>query len=164
MANLRASRLHAKCWPSGERKNFLSLRKSSNDLGFVNSSHDFDWSIQPAGRSSHFPAIRQRLWGDPDHLPLSLFVWHLNNSSHVPFNTLRWIWLTGKNLLEYFHDIANVLLCVLAIGHHIVCGVLGRLEQVPLFRKKKAVELALKTRYSAKKNHWQCYQPIQVKF
>ena len=81
-----------------------------------------------------------------------LFSFDTWTTAHMsPLILYRWIWLTGKNLLVDFHDIANVLLCVLTIGHHIVCGVLGRLEQVPLFRKKKAVELALKTRYSAKK-------------
>ena len=47
MANLRASLLHAKCCPSGERKNFLSLRKSF--VVFVVIITWF-WSLDPTCR------------------------------------------------------------------------------------------------------------------
>ena len=46
------------------------------------------------------------------------------------------------DLLVDSEDVANVLLCVLAVGHHVVGGVLSRLEHVPLLRQQEAIELA----------------------
>ena len=46
------------------------------------------------------------------------------------------------DLLVYLEDVPNVLWCVLAVGHHVVGGVLGRLEHVPLLRQQETVELA----------------------
>ena len=54
--------------------------------------------------------------------------------------SLRYIRL--YDLLIDFEDVPNVLLRVLAVGHHVVGGVLGRLEHVPLLREQETVELA----------------------
>ena len=46
------------------------------------------------------------------------------------------------DLLVDLEDVPNVLWCVLAVGHHVVGGMLGGLEHVPLLREQEAIELA----------------------
>ena len=46
------------------------------------------------------------------------------------------------DLLVDLEDVPNVLRCILAVGHHVVGGVLGGLEHVPLLREQEAIELA----------------------
>ena len=46
------------------------------------------------------------------------------------------------DLLVDLEDVPNILRCILAVGHHVVGGVLGGLEHVPLLREQEAIELA----------------------
>ena len=46
------------------------------------------------------------------------------------------------DLLVDLEDVTNVLLRVLVVGHHVVGGVLGRLEHVSLLGEQEAIELA----------------------
>ena len=60
----------------------------------------------------------------------------------VVFLLLLLRYIRVYDLLIDFEDVPNVLLRVLAVGHHVVGGVLGRLEHVPLLREQETVELA----------------------
>ena len=49
---------------------------------------------------------------------------------------------TIHHLLVYFQDVPNIVQSVLGVGHHVVGGVLGGLEHMPLLGEQETVELA----------------------
>ena len=70
------------------------------------------------------------------------------------------MFFTIHHLLVYFQDVPNIVLSVLGVGHHVVGGVLGGLEHMPLLGEQETVELACTIKQFDSKNITQQYVPV----